>query len=170
MTDQLITEHAQRSEALAATFESTLEGSFGAYRIGMTRPDLSTQGGKLALQHIRLVREDGTSVVVGRANFSMKTAVLFTLGHTLALSRRRYGAELAVDAKEYLVFLARAVQVLEGMGLTVCMIAYERPLLEEPSAVTPERTRTRGAAAVAFAGIVASVAMVTCFVVAFAQL
>jgi hypothetical protein len=97
---------------------------------------------------IRLTAPDGSSLVIGWCNVSDRKAELHTLGHTLALSKQRYGYEAKLPPLEYLKFLDVAQRVLEDQGLSVMVVAFARPSVEgevktsKSTAPPPRRSQT----------------------------
>ncbi len=121
-----VTEQALRGTHLATTFETAVKRVFASFTVEMTRPETSTHDGARARQPIRLIAADGAALVIGWANAADGRAELRTLGHTLALSKQRYGREMVLPPLEYLRFLEIATKVLEDHGLAVEVVAFTR--------------------------------------------
>jgi hypothetical protein len=116
-----------RGTYLKESFEIAVKNTFRSYTVDMTAPEDSTGGGVRARQHIRLRSHDGAvNMVIGFANAAEGTAELNTLGHTLYVSKVRFGTELKIPPSEYLRFLDRATKILENFGLSVSSITCWR--------------------------------------------
>lgn len=147
MTNEaFVTTFAQRGELLACTLEGALCRVFTGYTVKVTRPEESTSGGKRATQHIQLIRnEDGLAFVVGSANTADGTATLRTLGHSLTLSKRRFGRELVLPPLEYMRFLDAVTRVLESFEIEVAVVAFDpadRRSEPPPASVSGTQRRT----------------------------
>jgi hypothetical protein len=134
------TQHAQRGGHLAITLEAALGRVFTGYKVRVTRPDASTNGGELALQHIQLVRNDGLTFMVGCTNAAEGTASLRTLGHTLDLTKRRFGRELVLPPLEYMRFLEIATTVLTTFDLKVTVVSHHASAPPRSPEASPKRT------------------------------
>lgn len=97
----------------------------------------STEGGKQALQHIKLVAKDGgATIVIGHVNTVEKKAEINTYSRTQGILNARFGNASLVDAQEYKA-LSDAMQALfTERGLLVVMME-DRPVVA-PSAAMPE--------------------------------
>src|SRR5438270_12869363 len=105
------------------TFESAVRRIFSAYTVDLT-PAMTEDG----VQHIRLTGSDGSTFLLGWVSFGSKRAELRTLGHTLALSKARFGRELRLPPVEYMRFLDNATNVLEELDVKVEVVAYAKPV------------------------------------------
>jgi hypothetical protein len=149
-TSESTHEVAKRCEFIALVLGAAVKRVFANYAVETAGPD----GGARALLHLRLVA-DGSTFALGWANPADGTAELYTLGHTLALSKRRRGRELTLPPLSYMRFLTRAQRVLEDCGMTVTIVAYTKDDDAEVEVTSvdseaPRRTPTlRGLAAVA---------------------
>jgi hypothetical protein len=125
MTDEndFQTAQAAKSAHLKTTFDAAVKDMFKDYTVDLTAPEESTGGGIRARQHIRLVANDGRSLVVGSANAADGTAELRTLGCTLEVSKQRFGVELPIPGPEYIKFLERATDCLGIFGMKVSVIS-----------------------------------------------
>jgi hypothetical protein len=91
------------AELFAARFERGLEGPV-RFKVELSAPDgPSTAGGKQALQHIKLVpQEGGANVVIGSANTTRMTAEIRTYEHVADLYAQRFhGVRIPVDVTRY---------------------------------------------------------------------
>lgn len=91
------------AEMFGAQFEKGLDGPV-RYKLELSAPDgPSTEGGKKALQHIKLVPEGGgPTIVIGSASLTRMAADVRTHAHVAALYAQRFhGAALPVDAARY---------------------------------------------------------------------
>jgi hypothetical protein len=94
---------ASLAEFFEARFEKGLDGPVH-FRVALSAPDgPSTGGGKQALQHIKLIPENGgPAVVIGSANTNRMTAEIRTYEHIAALYAQRFhGAKLPIDVTRY---------------------------------------------------------------------
>jgi hypothetical protein len=117
------TAQAAKSAHLKTTFDSAVKEMFTDYNVDLTAPEETTGGGVRARQHIRLVANDGRSLVIGSANAAEGTAELRTLGCTLEISKQRFGVELPIPSPEYMKFLERATDCLGVFGMKVSVIS-----------------------------------------------
>jgi hypothetical protein len=132
----------QTSHAFPEAFEAAMKRMFGAYTIDMTSPAPSAGSRVQTLRHIRLVPKSGAALVIGWANPSEGKAELGTLGHTLALSKQRFGRELAIPPLEYLRFIDAAKKLLEERGMTVSVIAHKPSEASDCTPPSPRRAPT----------------------------
>jgi len=103
-------------------FETAVRRIFSSYTVDLT-PAVSDE----SLQHIRLTSTDGTTTfLLGRIDPKAMTAELRTLGHTLALSKARFGRELRLPPVEYMRFLENAQNLLAELGFRVTVVAYSK--------------------------------------------
>lgn len=116
--DQAI-ERAKRNAHISLVFERALKRVFTSYEVEMTRPE----GGARTLLHIRL-KSDEASFSVGWADPSDGMCELYSLGNTLARSKRRRGRELTLPPMQYNRFLEVAKRVLEDFGMNVTIVAF----------------------------------------------
>jgi hypothetical protein len=140
-------------------FALPIAGATGArYRIELTEPaGMSTAGGKQALQHIRLVPEDGSSaIVVGTDSPVSKLAELRSLRHVAELHGRRFkGARFPVDGEHYQALVLRLQQFFQSQGHSVVMVelaAADAPFVIPPP--PPERISPSVVAVVVMAALV----------------
>ncbi len=135
----------KHDDGLAWAFENAVKRIFTAYTVDMTRPAAATQGGPHTLQRIRLVMSNGTALLIGWVNLAQGRAQLHTLGHTLSLSKQRFGREIVMPPLEYLRFLETAKTVLEEHGISVEVVAFTKqgaPSGTRPRVDAPARSRT----------------------------
>jgi hypothetical protein len=112
-------DRAKRNAQFSLVFEWAVKRVFTSYSVEITRP----AGGARSLLHIRLKTGDA-AFSVGWANPSSGTSELYTLGNTLARSKRHRGRELAVPPMQYNRFLEIAKGVLEDFGMHVTIVAF----------------------------------------------
>lgn len=135
----------KNDDGLAWAFENAVKRIFSGYTVDMTRPAAATQGGPHTLQRIRLVMSNGTVLLIGWVNLAQGRAQLHTLGHTLSLSKQRFGREIVMPPLEYLRFLETAKTVLQEHGITVDVVAFTKQGVESgtrPRVDGPVRSRT----------------------------
>src|SRR4051812_44568011 len=105
------------------------------WKIELTTPvGPSTEGGKQALQHLRLIPADGTSaIVIGSTNQVGKTAEIRTLRYLRDVHAMRYrGALLPVDGNSYQDLVSRLQQFFAAQGHAVVMLDAAPPSLAPP--------------------------------------
>ena len=106
------------------------------FKIELTTPvGPSTEGGKQALQHVRLIPEDGTSaIVIGSTSQVGKTADIRTLRHLRDVHAMRYkDAPLPVDGSSYQDLVTRLQQFFAAQGHAVVMLDVAKPSMAPPA-------------------------------------
>ena len=106
------------------------------WKIELTTPvGPSTEGGKQALQHLRLVPADGTSaMVIGSTSPVAKTAEIRTLRHLRDVHAMRFkGAPFPVDGSNYQDLVARLQQFFAAQGHAVVMLDAATPSMIPPA-------------------------------------
>jgi hypothetical protein len=98
-----------------------------SYRVQMAAPDgLSTGGGKQAVQHIKLVPDDGKGkavIVAGAANQIEKTAEVRTFEHLAQLHAQRFkGQRIPLDRVQYGALVRRMQAFFAENGLQVVLV------------------------------------------------
>lgn len=123
----------------------------------------STEGGKQALQHIKLVaQQGGATIVIGHVNTVDKKAEINTYNRTQGILSARFGNAGLIDAKEYEGLVGAMQALFAERGLVVVMLE-DRPAAapvvqpDEPEAATGSMKRTWIVVAVASVVIVAAV-------------
>jgi hypothetical protein len=160
-TQDFVTKHAQRGDHVASILEAALTRVFTDYTVRITRPEPSTHGGHRATQHIQLLGKDGRELVVGSMNTTEHKATLRTLGHTLSISKRRFGREHVLPPLEYVRFLEVSTKVLAELELQVLVVAYDKiaEATLDPEEIANSASTTRPFAPYV-AGLLASVSAV----------
>jgi hypothetical protein len=105
-------------------------------KIELTTPvGPSTEGGKQALQHLRLVPDDGTSaIVIGSTSPVGKTAEIRTLRHLRDVHTMRFkGAPFPLDGTSYQDLVARLQQFFAAQGHAVVMLDVATPSMAPPA-------------------------------------
>lgn len=105
------------------------------WKVELTTPvGPSTEGGKQALQHLRLVPADGTSaIVIGKASPVGKSAEIRTLRHLRDVHAMRFkGAPLPLDGSSYLDLVGRLQQFFAAQGHAVVMLDVATPSMAPP--------------------------------------
>lgn len=134
-----------------AVFANELDGPV-PYRVDLTTPvGPSTEGGKLALQHIRLVPPDrGAAVVLGTVNQTDNSAEIRTYRHLADVHARRFnGARIPLDPNEYLKLKNRLQHFFAAQGFTMLMVDVTPSLAPPPPEAHPANSRAGVAVAVA---------------------
>ena len=109
------------------------------YRIELTSPvGPSTEGGKQAIQHIRLVPQDGSSsIVIGSWNQVGKSVDIRTIHHLRDLHTQRFkGAPFPVDPTAYQDLVLRLRVFFMSRDHTVVMLDVATPSMAPPLAAT----------------------------------
>ena len=89
----------------------------------------STEGGKQALQHIKLVAaEGGATIVIGHVNTVEKKAEINTYGRTQGILNARFGNASLIDAREYTALADAMHALFVERGLRVVMME-DRPVV-----------------------------------------
>ena len=142
MVDKKFTMFAAQAMTLAdifkAVFADGLPGSVH-YKVELSAPDgPSTGGGKLALQHVKLIPDGGgATLVMGSANPVEKTAEIRTFPYLADMHRQRFkGASLPIDPERYKALQKQLQFFFTDQGMTVVMIDVskpDRPELPEPA-------------------------------------
>lgn len=126
-----------------AVFERELEGPV-PYRVDLTTPvGPSTSGGKLALQHLRLVPPDaGAAIVLGTVSQTDNNAELRTYRHLADVHARRFnGARIPLDPNEYLKLQKRLQHFFAAQGFTLVMVDVTPSLAPPPPEASPSQSR-----------------------------
>lgn len=98
----------------------------------------STEGGKQALQHIKLVpKEGGATIVIGHVNTVEKKAEINTYGRTQGILNARFGNASLIDAKEYAGLVDAMQALFTERGMRVVMME-DRPVAAPASATEAE--------------------------------
>ncbi len=108
-------------------------------KIELTTPvGPSTEGGKQALQHLRLVPADGTSaIVIGSTSPVGKTAEIRTLRHLRDVHAMRFkGAPFPLDGSSYQDLVERLQQFFAAQGHAVVMLDVDTPSMAPPAPST----------------------------------
>lgn len=133
------------AEVFQAVFAEGLQGPV-PYKVELSEPDgPSTAGGKLAMQHLKLIPASGAgpTLVMGSANTVEKAVELRTFHYLASQHSQRFkGATLPVDPERY----KDLVKLLQGFftdrGMTVVMLDAPKPERnpEELAAPSPAPT------------------------------
>lgn len=118
-SDELVTARSKRNAHISLVFEAAVKRVFATYTVEMTRPE----GGARSLLHIRL-KAGESAFAVGWADPGNGTSELYTLGNTLARSKRQRGREQTLPPMQYNRFLEVAKRVLEDFGMNVTIVAF----------------------------------------------
>lgn len=130
------------AELFKAIFADGLQGPV-PYRVELSEPDgPSTAGGKLALQHIKLIPADnGPTLILGAANTVEKTAELRTFAFVAHQHGQRFkGATLPIDPQKFaaLIESLRAFFSDRGMAVTIQEhVPTAPPVAEAPPPASP---------------------------------
>ena len=127
------------------------------WKIELTTPvGPSTEGGKQALQHLRLVPADGTSaIVIGSTSPVARTAEIRTLRHLRDVHAMRFkGAPFPVDGTSYQDLVGRLQQFFAAQGHAVVMLDAATPSMIPPAPQPPSSVSGSVVAIVVVATIV----------------
>lgn len=123
------------AELFVAHFERGLDGP-ARFRVELSAPDgPSTAGGKQALQHIKLVPEDGgLAIVIGSADTARGVADVRTYEHVAALYARRFhGAKIPVDVTRYYELGQALATFFRAMNMRVTFVELDGGASAAPS-------------------------------------
>lgn len=132
------------AELFKVVFADGLSGPV-SYRVELSEPDgPSTAGGKLALQHVKLIPADGgPTLVIGSANTVDKTAELRTYSYIAGQHAQRFkGASLPIDPARFGDLIASLKTFFVDRGMTVTVleslpVTAPEPIVEERASVVP---------------------------------
>ena len=130
------------AELFKVVFGDGLQGPV-AYRVELSEPDgPSTAGGKLALQHVKLIPANGgATIVIGSANTVEKTAELRSFAYLAAQHAQRFkGTPLPIDPARFndLVTALKTFFTERGMVVTVLeALPVEAPVPEVQPTASP---------------------------------
>jgi len=145
------------AELFRAIFADGLQGPVH-YRVELSEPDgPSTAGGKLALQHIKLIpANNGTTLVIGAANTVEKTAELRSFAFVAHQHAQRFkGATLPIDPQKFAALIESLRTFFSDRGMTVTLqehVPTAAPVLEERPASSPLPWIVLGAVVLALIG------------------
>jgi hypothetical protein len=148
------------AEIFQGVFAGGLEGPI-LFKVELSAPDgPSTGGGKLALQHIKLLPPDGgTTIVIGSANPVEKQVELRTHGYLANQHAQRFkGATLPIDVEKYKDLIKRLQFFFTDQGMAVVMVDLPK-VAEEPAAPPPAQSTSPVVWVVLGAGVVIASAL-----------
>ena len=128
MAVKKFTMFAAQAMGLAEIFQGVFAGGLEGpvhFKVELSAPDgPSTGGGKLALQHIKLIPPDGGStIVIGSANPVEKQVELRTHGYLANQHAQRFkGASLPIDPEKYKGLIKQLQFFFTDQGMTVVMV------------------------------------------------
>lgn len=114
------------ADLFRAIFADGLQGPV-PYRVELSEPDgPSTAGGKLALQHIKLVPQGkGATLLIGSANTVEKTAELRSFTVLADQHAQRFkGATLPVDRQRYTTLIQSLHTFFTDRGMSVTVFEH----------------------------------------------
>ncbi|RYE91697.1 MAG: hypothetical protein EOO75_08300 [Myxococcales bacterium] len=132
------------AELFKVVFADGLAGPV-SYRVELSEPDgPSTAGGKLALQHVKLIPADGgPTLIIGSANTVDKTSELRSFSYLSSQHAQRFkGASLPIDVARYSDLLTSLRTFFHDRGMTVTVlealpVTAPMPETEPPSSPLP---------------------------------
>ncbi|MCS6901392.1 MAG: hypothetical protein RMJ98_17395 [Myxococcales bacterium] len=130
------------AELFRAIFADGLQGPV-PYRVELSEPDgPSTAGGKLALQHIKLIPvNNGATLVIGAANTVEKTAELRSFSLVAHQHAQRFkGATPPIDPQKFDALLESLRTFFSDRGMTVTVLEHipvTPPMPEERPTPSP---------------------------------
>lgn len=148
------------AELFKAIFADGLQGPM-PYRVELSEPDgPSTAGGKLALQHIKLIPQDnGPILVIGTANTVEKTAELRSFAVIANQHAQRFkGATLPIDPQKFAALVHSLKTFFSDRGMTVTVqehVPSSAPVPEARPATSPLPWIVLGAVLLALIGTAA---------------
>lgn len=131
---QLLTQYSSHANMIA----DTVRAAFAATKVGdcvveVTAPEESTQGGKLALQHVTLRPAEGGALVVGTLNAGEKRAEIRSYVEVAAVHETRFKKPPTFDRAAYEAFVETLQGVLLAFGIEGTLAAEPT---EPPVSVT----------------------------------
>jgi hypothetical protein len=159
---QLLTQYSSHANVIA----DTVRAAFAATKVGdcvveMTAPEESTQGGKLALQHVTLRPPEGATLVVGTLNAGEKRAEIRSYVEVSAVHETRFKKLPTFDRPAYEAFIDTLQGVLSAFGIeaTVADEPTEAPVsitarTEEPQGIAEKPAYWKLAAVIAVGALV----------------
>jgi hypothetical protein len=126
--DALRTQVANQAHSVAETINEGFDGfhiGAGDYVVEATAPEgQSTGGGKLALQHIRLVprRKGFTALIIGAVNPATLRAELRTYEHVALSHLARFGKAIDIDEEEYAELLEKGQVVMNLLRMKLTIV------------------------------------------------
>ncbi|MFO0758891.1 MAG: hypothetical protein U0359_20530 [Byssovorax sp.] len=114
------------------------------YRVDLTTPvGPSTAGGKLALQHLRLVPPDaGAAIVLGTVSQTENTAELRTYRHLAEVHARRFnGARIPLDPGEYIKLKNKLQHFFAAQGFSMVLVDVTPSMAPPPPEASPAAAR-----------------------------
>jgi len=139
-----------------------LQSKENAYRMEISAPEgTSTGGGKQAVQHIKLIPEQGTTLVIGSVNQVEKTSELRTFEYLAGVHAQRFrGAALPLQEEKYNDVLRRMQAFFSNMGFRLIMSDASKLPVVKPAA---EKSGGATGAILGIALIVVAVAIAAFF-------
>jgi hypothetical protein len=166
---------ASLAELFIASFESGLDGPVH-FRVELSAPDgPSTAGGKQALQHVKLIPDDGgRTIVIGSADTTRALAEIRTFDHIAALYAQRYrGAAIPVEAGRYNELGEKLANFFRSMRMQVRFTELEASVSPAPlarAANEDDVTERRGSWLMALFGVaLALLVVVAAYVLVFSR-
>lgn len=122
---QLLTQYSSHANTIADTVRAAFVTSkVGDCIVEVTAPQGSTLGGKLALQHVTLRPESGSTVlVVGSLDAGKKQAEIRSFGEVAQVHETRLKRAAAFDAAAYRSFTEQLGEVLAAFGIVATVAA-----------------------------------------------
>lgn len=116
---QMLTQYSSHANTIADTVRAAFaKTKVGDCTVEMTAPEGSTQGGKLALQHITLRPADAPSaLVIGSLNAGEKRAEIRAFSEVAAVHETRFKKAAAFDRSLYTTFVNELAEVLLAFGI-----------------------------------------------------
>ncbi len=141
---QVAAQAVSLAELFEAQFEKGIEGRCH-YRVELSAPDgPSTAGGKQALQHIKLIPEDGgPSIVVGSCHTVKQTAEIRMYGSLEKLHEQRFrGLPFPIDARTYRKLAQELAGFFTQYRIKVAFAEEALPPVPAPVESNPARVWT----------------------------
>ena len=129
---QMLTQYSSHANTIADTVRAAfVQSKVGDCTVEMTAPQGSTQGGKLALQHVTLrPAGTGTGLVVGTLNAGEKRAAIRSYVEVARVHETRFKKPAGFDRAAYDLFVTHLGDVLGAFGI-------ESTVTTEPQSLTP---------------------------------
>lgn len=129
---------AMRAMDAAEHFREALATALPGWAAELSKPGMSTSGGRQAVEHLVLSADGGRSVVAGRIDFTAKRAELRPHSSVREAYLARYGVAFLVSPADYDAFLGRVGDFFKRQGFALAVRADSRSQApDSPEAPAP---------------------------------
>jgi hypothetical protein len=115
---QMQTQFSQFASSAADVFRAAfVKTKLGASSLDLTEPEVSTNGGRRALQHIRLKHPSGLALVVGHVDLGTQRAGMRSYAWVSKAFPARFGGPCDFAEQDYAMFQKQAKDVLFALSV-----------------------------------------------------